>query len=159
MGKDNSNQKLSYSELLKKAQKYCISQEKTVFQVTCKLKNWGASKETIEKVIQSLKKDDFINEERFVSLFIKSKIKYNKWGKNKIIAALRFYKIEEDFIANFDEFINLEFYIKVLENLIEKKAKELTKEKDEALKKQKIISYCKSKGFETNIIFNILEKK
>jgi len=155
---DNFSIRFSYSELLKKAQKFCIYQERAVYQIEKKLNEWGASIETTEKIINNLKREDYINEERFVSLFVNSKLKHNKWGKNKIVTALHFYRIDEDIISKFAEFVDNELYIKVLAELIEKKLRELQKEKDVYLRNYKILNYCKSKGFETDLINRILNK-
>ena len=40
----------------------------------------------IARIIEMLKKENFINEERYAIGFVKDKFNYNKWGKIKIAA-------------------------------------------------------------------------
>ena len=71
--------------LLGKARKYCAYQERSIFEVKTKLISWNINDKIISEIILSLKKDNFISEDRFAAAFALGKMRNNKWGRNKII--------------------------------------------------------------------------
>ena len=133
---------------IQKAQRYCVFQERSDFQAEKKLKEWGAAESTISKIIKHLQENDFLNQNRFIESFINGKLKYNKWGKIKIIVELKAHHIPEETINKYIGKIDDSLYQQILMDLIVKKNNELRKESNFQIKKQKIINYCLSKGFE-----------
>ena len=75
--------------ILNKARNYCAYQERCLEEVKTRLKEWKVQSRFIEKILEELLKDDFINEERFARIFSSGKFRYNHWGKNKIIYELK----------------------------------------------------------------------
>ncbi len=141
---------------LQKAQKYCSTQERSVFQTEKKLKEWGASPETATQVIQLLCKDGFIDSDRFIELFIRSKLRQNKWGRVKIGAELLKQKFSREQVFLHLEKIDETEYRRILSDLILKKKAVLKNEKDLQTSKQKIVYFCMSKGFEYDLIYSLL---
>lgn len=78
---------MSFDEILMKAKKYCAYQERTPFEVVRKFSSLELSSEQLDKIIFQLKTEDFINEERYVHLFVRenSTIKNGGRGKFKTI--------------------------------------------------------------------------
>jgi len=151
------NKKLSgLKTILHKAQEYCAYSERCRFEVTQKLQQWGVDKTRASKMIEQLGKDNFINEDRYTELFIRSKFKIKKWGKNKIAAELRMKKIPESIISKYLQTIDTKEYYSAILSLIEKKSKEL-KEKDTFKKNQKIARFLIAKGFEPQQVFSALK--
>ena len=66
------------SFLLEKARKYCVYQERCIYDVQQKLLEWRASLKTIENIIKQLEQEDYINEERFAVSFAHGKLRNNK---------------------------------------------------------------------------------
>jgi len=56
-----------------KAAHYCGYQERTEKEVQEKLRAWGVAQKEVEHMIQALKADHFLDEERYVEAFIRSK--------------------------------------------------------------------------------------
>ena len=73
---------------MEKARKYCAYQERSIFDVKSKLNSWNLSENIVSEIILKLKKEDFINEDRFALAFATGKLRNNKWGRNKISYAL-----------------------------------------------------------------------
>ena len=148
---------LSIEDLKKKLAKYCAWQDRCTFEAEKKLTGLGASNTETDKILKWLHEENFINDARFAASFARGKFANNKWGKQRIIAELKARKIEDDLIANAIEEINQEDYEENLKKLALKKWKEL-KTGDSFTKKQKTASFLVNKGYETELVFSILEK-
>ncbi|TVQ89657.1 MAG: RecX family transcriptional regulator [Bacteroidetes bacterium] len=148
---------LSIDNLRKKLAKYCAWQDRCTFEAERKLAELGASKTEMAKTLKWLKDENFLNDARFASSFARGKFVNNKWGKQRIIAELRSRKIEDAFITTAIEEINQKDYAETLKNLALKKWKEL-KTVDSYSKKQKTAAFLVNKGYEADLVFNILDK-
>ena len=76
--------KLEKQEALAKAMRYCAYQERAPREVAEKLKELGQSPSEVTELLQQLKDDDFVNEQRFAKLFSSGKFRIKQWGKRKI---------------------------------------------------------------------------
>lgn len=144
--------------ILTKVQAYCAYQDRCSFEVLQKLKAWGADPNRIPTIIESLVKDKFIDDQRYAETFASSKFHLKKWGRHKITYELRLKKIPQTFIDKGLETIDEKEYSETILLLIAHKAKEI-KESDASRKNQKIARYLISKGFETDLVFRILNSK
>ena len=77
-------------------EKYCAIQERCIFDVKIKLKEWQISSKKISQIITNLIDNDFINESRYAESFCRGKFKIKKWGRIKIIYELKKKKISQD---------------------------------------------------------------
>lgn len=77
---------------------YCSKAERCKSDVYKKLYAWELDKETADRIVTLLEKERFINEERFCCSFIKDKLRFNKWGRNKIVFELKKKSIPESLI-------------------------------------------------------------
>ena len=153
----NLSEDFTLNLFIQKAQRYCVFQERSIFQTEQKLKGWGAGDKTISKVLKTLHDNDFINQDRFIEAFVRGKLKQNKWGKIKITVELKAHRIPEDAINKHLKQIDDSLYKQILKDIIVKKYNELINEKNLQLKKQKLINYCLSKGFEFENIDTVLK--
>lgn len=141
-----------YNYFFQKSANYCVSDEKCVFDVMQKLYQWGSPESFKEKIIENLIKEGFVDESRYAELFVRSKFNTKKWGKVKIKNALFLKQISNSNINNALKQIDNDEYRKTIHNLILKKQKEGVTEKD------KIFRFIANKGFETSLIYEIIEK-
>ncbi len=151
------NEKNNFHELLMRAERFCAYQERCSYEVTQKLKEFDADENTTEKIIASLREDDYLNDERFAQLFTSGKFRIKRWGKNKIRAELRMKKIPDTLIKKGLDSINESDYIKTIEHLIKKKEREV-KSKNPKDKTKKILMNLLSKGFESELVWKFLKK-
>lgn len=142
-------------KFLKSLRSYCDYQERTMMEVQQKLISYKLSEIHIENIIKQLIKEDYINEERYAKNFVISKLHQKKWGKIKIIYALHQKQIPEIYIEMGLNGIDEDEYIKVIKDLIKKKRKE-SKEPDNFKFQYKVFSYLNSKGFESDIIWRVI---
>jgi len=133
-------------DILKKAKHYCAYQERCTQDVERKLAGWGVDESRIPELINRLKKENFLSDSRFAKLFTEAKINRYRWGKMKIIAALKAKNIPEQIIDREMEKIEPEIYERNIRFLMDKKSKEL-KGVDPLIKKSKLLHYLYSKGY------------
>ncbi len=144
-----------YKTALAKAMNLCSQREMCASEIESKLESWGISGSDTGKIISLLIKENFISEVRFASAFARDKFKYNKWGKIKIAAHLRSKKISSASISTGLESIDNDLYINTLKSLIESHRRSV-KAKNQYDLKAKLIRYGLSKGFESSLLYDIL---
>lgn len=145
----------SFEELLHKAASYCSISEHCISEVELKLKAWGIESDVSDKIIDRLKKEDFINEKRFCIAFVKDKFRFNKWGKIKISFALKQKGLENNLITNALNTIDEGEYQEMLALLLKAKLKTI-KWEYEYEKMGKLFNFAQSRGFESAIIDKVV---
>ncbi len=141
--------------ILGKCQKYCSYQERSIFEVKMKLKEWKAQEKVAEKIIIQLIKDDYINEERFAKSFSIGKFRIKKWGKNKIIYELKKKQIPDLMIQIGLNEIDQDEYLQTLIEIISKKTTEI-KETDPHKKRFKLAKFAINKGYRPGIVWDVI---
>ena len=143
-------------EIILSIEMICSKQEKCKSEIREKLKKWELPNEKIEDILSLLEKENFINEIRYTEFYIKDKLKFNKWGKIKLKYYLKQKQIPKDIIQDGLDNIDEIEYFKILKSEIEKKLKLLTSKNQ---RKDKLVRYAQSKGFEPELIFSIVNEK
>jgi regulatory protein len=144
-----------YKTALNKAMAQCSKREYCCDDIANKLMSWGVNGNDIEKITEVLQKENFINEQRFASAFVKDKFKYNKWGKIKIAAHLKKKKVPGEIIRTALESIDYDVYTSTLKNIIEGHRRSV-KAKSQYELKAKLLRYGLSKGFESGLLYEVL---
>ncbi len=78
-----------------KIKHYCGYSERCHHDVREKLFGMGLVKKDVEILISRLIEEDYLNEERFAILFAGGHFRQKKWGKTKIVHALRQKRVSE----------------------------------------------------------------
>lgn len=150
--------KLTPQQALLKAQQTCAYQERCQQEMRDKLYEWGLYSNDVENIIADLITTNFLNEERFAKTYAGGKFRIKKWGRVKIKIELKRRKISDYCIKKAMAEIPESDYIKTLEELIRKKAKEV-KEKRIEVRNYKIAQYIMSRGFEGDLIWDVLKRE
>ncbi|MBH18938.1 MAG: hypothetical protein CL851_00760 [Crocinitomicaceae bacterium] len=108
-------------------------------------------------LINELKKQNFINHERFSKAFVHDRFNFYRWGRNKIIHHLKQKGIEEFYIQKAIESISDDLYYKLLSEEAIKKYHTM-KAPIDFQSKQKLMKFLYQKGFETELVYNEVEK-
>lgn len=153
----NSANTRTYEQMLFKASAYCATAEHCEADVRTKLQTWACAPEHIDKIIDYLKNDNFLNEQRYCNAFVRDKFRFNQWGKTKIAMMLRTKNIAEETIAEALEQIDDETYQQTVTTLLQTKLKGL-KYRDEYDRKAKLIRFAQGRGFEYGIIAAAIEQ-
>lgn len=148
---------LSEKELLNRMYRYCAFQERSAQEVKQKLENLKANPGILDRITNRLKEEGFLNEERFIKTYILGKLRNNHWGKIKIKQGLKEKSSDEESIEKHLATIEDTEYFEIINKLIHKKEK-LIQDQDVFIIKNKIARYLLSKGFETNIVWDQINK-
>lgn len=144
---------------LKAIQRYCAYQERCHSEVRNKLLELGFRGPDLEEAIASLIADDFLNEERFARSYTRGKFRIKHWGRRKIVQELKKKKVSEYCIRKGLLEINEEDYFDILKSLSEKKEAELGSEKNIWIRKQKVQRYLLQKGYEPDLVSELLRSE
>ena len=156
MDKEPERKKIySKQEGYLKACNYCAYQERSQNEVRNKLYDWGLYPSDIEQIITDLIQENFLNEERFALAYTLGKFRIKGWGKKKIKQGLKLKRIPEKLINKSLNKIDGDLYIETLTVLLTKK-NNLLHEKDPLKRKYKLIQYAIMKGYESDLIFDVL---
>lgn len=147
---------ITEAEALNKAAAYCTLSEHCTSEVNNKLIAWGIETASRERIIEHLKKEDFINEQRYCRAFVNDKIRFNHWGRIKITAALHEKHLHHDLIDAAIAQIDEEQYLQILNDIIAIKRKEFNGKEDYSTN-QKIIRFAAGRGFEPALILKIIK--
>lgn len=141
---------------LAKAEHYCAYQDRAQQEVRDKLYEWGLWPEAAENIISTLIGDGFLNEERFARAYARGKFNQKQWGRIKIKQGLKFKKIPDVLIRKALAGIDGDDYINTLTRILEKKAATVI-EKDTYKRRYKITQYAMGRGFEHDLIADVLK--
>lgn len=149
----NSKSDSSVKQLLQKIEYYCGYQERCHVEVREKLRSYGLNSAEIDEIIVSLIENNFLNEERFASLFTISKFHQKKWGKIRITNELKARKISNFLITKSLKEIPMEEYYETF-SLLSEKIWDTSTEKNGIKKRKKICDYLLRKGWESELIYS-----
>ena len=141
---------LGFQEIKYKLESYCAYQDRSLFDVEKKISTLTNIKEEEERIISSLIKDGFLNQDRFIESFVKGKVNQKRWGKEKIRSGLIQHKIPKGVIDSALKNIDKEKYQQNLLILAQKKSDSLNKETNAFEKKAKILRFLYSKGYQSS---------
>lgn len=149
--------KITPKQALIKAQNLCARSEKSKADIQKKLHDWQIPNADIEKIIELLIQDKFIDELRFAEYFVRDKFRFNKWGRIKITYALKQKQIPQSTINQAMSEINEQEYRENIKHELIKKQKSI-KNTDDSKQKEKLIRFAQSRGYEIDISLGIIEK-
>jgi len=147
---------MEFNKALEKCMYICSQREYCSFDIEEKLSSWEVDLNKHHEIIKTLIAEKFIDNNRFVSAFVKDKFTFNHWGKIKIRYHLKQKRIDDPTIKKFLDEIDISAYDGAIIEEIEKK-RHSVKGATEFEKKQKIARYVISKGFEPNKVFDMLK--
>ena len=147
---------LTKEQALQKIKHYCAYQERCHAEVKEKLYSFGLWKKDVEEIMSQLIEENYLNEERFARLFAGGKFRMKQWGRVKIKYELRQKQVSEYCIKMGLKEISESDYLKTLKKLAEEKWKTLKSEKNIFVKKSKTMNYLLQKGYEPQLVNELL---
>ena len=146
---------MEYNVALKRAAALCSKQEQCSHHIREKLKTWNVSYDDAEKIIEMLKKEKFLDDQRYSTFYVRDKFRFNGWGKIKMAVMLRQKGIPEVTIDEALNQIDQERYFQLCHRLISEKSASL-KETNLFKRKGKLFRFAAQRGFESDLIHRIL---
>ncbi len=142
----NLDQRKAFLKLMR----FCVYQERCEQEVRKKLRDLMVVGEDADMIVEELVTENFLNEKRYVHLYVSNKFRLKKWGRVKIRKGLHEKKVPRQYIEPaFEEEIEEEDYQVMIKQLIQKKIAFLRLEEPLAFKdRQKVVRYLLQKGYE-----------
>lgn len=138
---------ITEEEALRKVAAYCSTAEHCRAEVCEKLQKWGIDYEAIERILNRLEEEKYMDDERYCRAFVGDKFRFAKWGKVKIGQGLYMKKIPADVAWRHLNDIDQEEYLSVLRELLVAKRKSIRANDDYELN-GKLVRFALSRGFE-----------
>jgi len=142
-------------KIINKARKYCDYQERSQQELRDKLYEWGLHKQDVESAIAQMIEEGYMNEERFAIAFAGGKFRIKNWGRVKIKLALKQKKVSDYCIRKALNQIDEKDYLKILEKIISSYSKKVS-EKNPLKRNYKIAQYAVGRGFEPELVWDLL---
>ena len=143
---------------LEKIKHYCAYQERCHSEVRSKLLELKVYGLELENVITILIEENFLNEERYACTIARGKFNIKQWGRVKIKHLLKTKNISSFLIQKAMNEIDADTYEMTLQHLGEKKWETLKGEKNHFVKMNKLKNYLLQKGYESDLIFDLIKK-
>ena len=134
----------------------CAQAEHCEQEMRDKMKRWAIEPDAQDRVIARLIKERYIDNERYARAFVKDKIRYNKWGRRKVMQALWMKRIDNDILHKVLDEIDDKEYIDVLIPLLKQKRKAIKAKSDYELN-QKLVRFALGRGFDFSIICQCMD--
>lgn len=152
---ERKKQSLTPNQALLKAANYCAYQERCQQEVREKLSEWGIWGNDAEQLLEQLIAQNYLNEERFAKAFAGGKFRTKQWGRVKIKLELKARKISDYCIKKAMLEIDEDVYTQTLRAEALKKYTSV-KDPNNLSKKNKTAKYLAGRGFEADLIWDIL---
>lgn len=151
-------QRLSPQEAWVKIQKYCAYQERCHKEVKEKLYSYSLTTEDVDELMARLIQENYLNEERFAKAYAGGKFRVKKWGRLKILRELKLRDISAYCIKEGMKEIDDVLYYEQLKTILYKRWEDMKKESHPFMRKKKTSSYLIAKGYEPNLVWDILKE-
>lgn len=145
----------SFEKLYNKALRFLSFRPRSEKEVEDYLKKKNSDSETSKKIINKLKEYNFLNDKEFARLWFESRTKLKPRAKRVIKMELKQKGIDEEIIDNLFENNNTEDK-EIALALAERRVKRYANE-DPQKRKEKMYRYLASKGFNYDIIKDVVD--
>jgi regulatory protein len=152
-----NNQEMQEQEIYLKLARMCARSEHCSPDLARKIRELGGDTKSEEKILDQLKEEGFLSDERYVRAYVQEKFRINGWGKVKMRYYLKMKGLKEALIeAGLNE-IGDEEYHRILVKTMEQKAKSV-KSVNRYEKMGQIIRFTQSRGFEPELIHRYMNE-
>ncbi len=134
----------------------CAKAEHCTKELTDRMDRWGIEPDVQTRVVDYLKREKYVDDERYTRFFARDKIRYNKWGRRKVEQALYMKRIPREISAAVLDDIEEEMYLDTLRPLLRQKRKTVKASSDYEMR-MKLIRFALQRGFTMNLIEQCLD--
>lgn len=129
----------------------CSRAEQCSPDIRKKITDLGGGEVMVTEVLQKLKEELFLDDERYSKAYVRDKFRFNKWGRIKIRYYLKQKGLPDQVINVGLEELDETHYIELLVKTMKEKAKTL-KNKEKFEKVAALVRFAQSRGFEPELI-------
>lgn len=149
--------KLTPANALVKLQELCARSEQCSYEIQSRLYRWGIDGTMATRILSLLRRDRYVDDQRFASAFVRDKIVFNRWGRAKIKLALIQKRLDSDIIAEALAEIDPDEYCTALIEVLSAKARTL-QETQSYESRNKLLRHAASRGFEVTFIIDMIKQ-
>ena len=142
---------ITEQEALQKLSALCARAEHSSGEMLEKMRRWQLPDDARERVLDRLIDEKFVDDERFARLFVREKIRFDRWGRRKIEQALYQKGVASDISRRVLNEVDDEAYVAELKKLIAAKRRSVQAESDYEMR-AKLTKYALGRGFDYNVI-------
>ncbi len=142
-------------EVYQKMAHLCSRSEQCSPDILRKIRESGVDQLTAQSLISRLEKENFLDDRRFVSLYVREKFKINRWGRIKMHYYLKMKGLKEEIIQSGFTELDEDAYVEMLVKTMKEKARSI-KKSDKYEKMGQVIRYAQGRGFEPELIHRYL---
>lgn len=136
----------------------CARAEHCEGEIVQKLRRWGLGRDESDEILNSLKRDKFIDDARFAGAYVREKYKLAKWGRLKIRRGLIAKGVKKDVIDEALLGVDECEYILSLESILKVRAKIKPDLLSTFEGRTKLYKFALSRGFESGCISSAIKK-
>lgn len=142
---------ITEQEALQKLSALCARAEHSSGEMLEKMRRWQLADDARERVLDRLIDEKFVDDERFARLFVREKIRFDRWGRRKIEQALYQKGVASDISRRVLDEVDDEAYVAELKKLIAAKRRSVQAESDYEMR-AKLTKYALGRGFGYKVI-------
>lgn len=144
-------------EALSSLERWCSGAEHCCSEARRKLESAGLAPESVDKILNRLLEDGYIDEKRYAAAFVHDKVNFAGWGMVKIRYQLKMKQIPDALIQDALAETDLESYMQRLE-LAVRSSLRTQKGRTPYERTMKTMKSVAGKGFEIPLIRDVLAK-
>ena len=149
---------MTEQQVLSKLTALCARSEHCQQDMIDKMRKWEVDETVQARIMEYLLRESFVDDARYARFFINDKIKFNRWGKQKVAQALRMKRIAESVYAPMLDEVQDENYLETLRPLIQAKRRSVKGNSDYEIR-GKLIRFALSRGFDMDLILKVLDEE
>jgi regulatory protein len=135
----------------------CAGREVCSYDAREKLRKWQLSGADADTVMAYLIKEKYIDDTRYAAAFAKDKILYNKWGKLKVVQALRLKRIPPSVVVDALDAVEESTYLEIMSDVLRKKWQSLPAD-NEYERRTKLYAFGLRRGMEGEVVRHFLSE-
>lgn len=148
--------KEEFSKARNKAFKLLSYRERTIKEIEDRLSKKDFEADVIKAVVDFLLENDYLNENRFAEMWIRSRKKHHPRGRKLIYKELKNKGVNQRIINNaLNEYLSREEEVEMAEYLKDKWLRRRTEENSSSYK---LKNYLANKGFSYDLVYKVTDK-
>lgn len=148
---EGESREAAWGEAFSKLSSLCARSEHSSGEMLDKMRRMNLDDDACQRVLDRLISERFVDDERFARIFVREKIRFDRWGRRKIEQALYRKGVAADISRRVLDEVDDADYVAELRKLIATKRRSLKANSDYELN-QKLTRYAMQRGFDYRII-------
>lgn len=147
----SKNKEITEQEALSRLSAMCSRAEHSSGEMREKMRRWQLPADAAERVVERLVADRYIDDSRFCRLFVRDKLRFDRWGRRKIEQALYQKGVDAAIIEAAIEAVPDEDWLEALCPLIAAKRRSL-KAENKYEESAKLMRFAIGRGFDMRLV-------